>query len=636
MERVTHFSSPDKPWGKARTPKRYIHPPFAENIITMWPNTTIMIGETEGGANPQRSVPGRSNESKLPAAAMAFVYRDRLLDYQNAEYCTRDDGIPVHKIIQNLGDFTLEMESFCNSERVPTAFTRLKIRNNTNEVLVDKLQLIARTALEFDILGVREPDGYMVPEPSIYRWLMQPMWTHEEKKMTDKTYSVYYQAGKGITIDPKDWLYVNFMLQLQPGEETYIDFAFGRCKINEDFSYEAELKKTEAFWEGELSKIKVFPMKEDPYYYAVVRSLVAQGLQMFHYPKGVNYVILRQGGLQRLLWPADVRSMIRALARMGDFDEYIDAIFNTYFHVMQSSRGDNEGEIVNFGIPWGAVTGSVLFAFGAAAQYSEKLYNKYKDNAYAAFRWMEKQRDISKADPSLAYGLFPPFRNSDEPTVGQIWSRTDTWNIQGYALYAQALETRQDPHREEVQAAFADYMNCVKAVAQKVAEANKDSDAMTFPNDARMDPEIEAVMNKKALATKYRCGSDLRLLNIGALGFDTPEARKILKYHMEDRHTYENGLTYPFGPSVISKKGRRWYGSWVDMEMYYYFRRIGDDQKAKEILDAQLNYIMTNEYYMMERYDDSDSWYSPWCPNCSANGRTLSMLCDWFIDREKK
>ena len=54
MNTVTHFSSPNQPWGKSHTPKRYLHPPFAENIVTMWPTENrsmlealIQIGDFE-------------------------------------------------------------------------------------------------------------------------------------------------------------------------------------------------------------------------------------------------------------------------------------------------------------------------------------------------------------------------------------------------------------------------------------------------------------------------------------------------------------------------------------------------------------------------------------------------------------
>ena len=40
-----HLSSPDRPWGKPFTNKLYLHPPFAENIVTLWPTSMVLIGE---------------------------------------------------------------------------------------------------------------------------------------------------------------------------------------------------------------------------------------------------------------------------------------------------------------------------------------------------------------------------------------------------------------------------------------------------------------------------------------------------------------------------------------------------------------------------------------------------------------
>ncbi len=625
MKKVTHFTSLEKPWGKSHTPLRYIHPPFAEEIVTMWPNMTVMLGEIQGGAYPQKTVTGRITESALPSAAMAFLVRDKLLNPKNAEYKTRGDGIPIHTCVQNLGAFTLEAESFCNTERVTTAFTKLIVRNNTKNEYNGNIGLITRTGPEFDLLGVYEPDGYNELEPSVFRWMLLPQWKYDGGKITDGTYSVYMHIPQNVSVSFGEF-FCNFTVALPPCAEAVLYFAFGRGEISSDFSYDDEKAKTEAFWEHELSKIKVFPKKDDSYFFAMYRSLVSQGLQMFCYPQGVNYALLRQGGLQRLVWPTENRCMIRALARIGDFGEYLEPIFNTYFHVMQA----NSGQIKNFGIPWSSVTGSVLYAFGAASVYHKDIYEKYKDDAYRAFLWAESQREISKKNSEYAFGLFPPDRASDYAAVGQVWGQTDCWNLQGYEWYLKGLETRHDPNAAQVKTAFEDYMACMKAVLKKAAEQQKDSDILDLPADARMVPEIEEVVVKGILSKCY----ELELLNLGVAGYDTDEARKILHHHFEINNEYENGLTTPYAPSAAAPDmGRRWYLSWWDSEMYYYCRRIGNDKTAEKILEAQLNYAMTDEYYMAERYDDHDPYFLPWCPNCSANGRTISMLCDWYIDR---
>lgn len=315
---------------------------------------TVMLGEIQGGAYPQKTVTGRTTVSALPSAAMAFLVRDKLLNPKNAEYKTRGDGIPIHTCVQNLGASTLEAESFCNTERVTTAFTKLIVRNNTKNEYNGNIGLITRTGPEFDLLGVYEPDGYNELEPSVFRWMLLPQWKYDGGKITDGTYSVYMHIPQNVSVSFGEF-FCNFTVALPPCAEAVLHFAFGRGEISSDFSYDDEKAKTEAFWEHELSKIKVFPKKDDSYFFAMYRSLVSQGLQMFCYPQGVNYALLRQGGLQRLVWPTENRCMIRALARIGDFGEYLEPIFNTYFHVMQA----NSGQIKNFGIPWSSVTGSI-------------------------------------------------------------------------------------------------------------------------------------------------------------------------------------------------------------------------------------------------------------------------------------
>ena len=50
------------------------------------------------------------------------------------------------------------------------------------------------------------------------------------------------------------------------------------------------------------------------------------------------------------------------------------------------------------------------------------------------------------------------------------------------------------------------------------------------------------------------------------------------------------------------------------------------DDKAQEIIDAEINYSMTDEYYMVERFSDRDPWFVPWSPNASAAGRLILMF----------
>lgn len=103
-------------WKRPFTTKLYLHPPFAEQIVTMWPDMRIMISEV--------NEPGTQH---LPSAAFRFLIGDDLkeVDYKKANYEVREDGIPVHAFSHDMGDYTIRMESFCNVKRVPVVFTKI-------------------------------------------------------------------------------------------------------------------------------------------------------------------------------------------------------------------------------------------------------------------------------------------------------------------------------------------------------------------------------------------------------------------------------------------------------------------------------------------------------------------------------
>ena len=46
---MMHLSTIEQPWGKPFTNKRYLHPPMAEQIVTMWPSSMILFGEIPEG-----------------------------------------------------------------------------------------------------------------------------------------------------------------------------------------------------------------------------------------------------------------------------------------------------------------------------------------------------------------------------------------------------------------------------------------------------------------------------------------------------------------------------------------------------------------------------------------------------------
>ncbi len=625
-EKITSYKEKEKyDWDRPFTFKRYINPPFAENIITQWSNTMILIGENAGGSCPQRHHGGHVNDSILPSAGMLFLYKGKIPDLKTVDYITRDDGIPIHGLVKSFCNFSMKSEAFCNTERIPTAYIRITLKNLTNKKLQDSVSLLSRTDSELELIGARDPDGYDFPSFPLERWMKAEAWEISGNKLSDGIYKVYCQPSEGMTVKARENGILDFNFVLGSGSELIFDIAFGRGNVLSDFSYENEKKKCVEFWNTELSKITVFPNNGEPEFYAMYRSLVCEMLQMFNYPKGVNYVHPRQGGLQRFLWPVEFCEMIKGLARIGGYERYLDESLNLLFNVMQSRREENFGQVVNFGIPWGAVTGSALASFAASAIYSKNLYLRYKDQAYSAFSWIESFRGSTKGSAEYANGLFPPLQSCDAPTVGQLWGLTDVWNIQGYKDYLETLKMYDDEHTEQVEEALSDYLSCMQTVFNRVVVSHGVTDDLIIPLDARNDPEIEKAIEEQSFQHALY---DYGLLSIGLAGCGTPLAEKIIELCYKAENA-ERGLTMGSKQSGV-RSPTRYYGSLTDSVMYCYYRRTGRDDKAKEILDAQLKYMMSEEYYMGERYDKCDPYYFPWSPNASASGRTVLMLFDFY------
>ncbi len=625
MKTTPRYSTPEQPFGKSYTPKRYLHPPFSENLAMLWANGMIFLGETKKGHGSQRSSMGIYAESALDTAGMAFTFRDEILPMKGTQFFTRADGVPVHAQEKTLENFTFLEECFCSIDRVPTVYVKITVKNPTDKVIEDKFGVLVRTGGELSLLGSIDPDGYVFPTPVACLWLRFPLWAYEEGKATDGTYALHWYADKDVdvrqgidSLDYGDKHFIYFSFSLQPGEERSAYFAFGRRNIPSPFSYDLEKKKAEDFWKRELGKATLPEGLNSGVNATMVYALLTQCLQMFSYPKDGKYLLLRQGGLQRVIWPTEARSIVRGLARLGGYADYIDTYLDTCFNICQT----DSGEVVNFGIPWGSITGAVLYAFGSIANYDRGIYEKYKEPAYKAFLWMEAMRKKSTDDPDLVSGIFPPMRSSDYSADGQMYADTDAWNLQGYRLYLQALETQKDEHAPTVKAAYADYFAAFKAVTDK---ARLDENGkLHLPIEAKGDPAVDAVMEKMIFS---KTAQENRIVGMGALGYGTARAEAVLS-ERENRGLYSHGLTCPFASSLARKDGKQWYLSLQDEDLYFYFRRSGENDTAKKILDAQLDYGMTPEYYMSERYDDSNPYYTPWCPNGSAAGRTIALLFD--------
>ena len=179
-----HTISNKATWQPPFTNKRYLHPPFAENMFTMWPELRIICGDII-----------EKTHGYISAGFRILVGEDlESPDFTNAQYEVRPDGAPIHALSQNLGAYTLRMESFCDIQRVPVCYSKLTITNNTDHEIRDTFALLPRTGREDHLVGT-EVDGYAHYDSNVHNWGFLPStWRCDGELLTDGDYEIRMQG----------------------------------------------------------------------------------------------------------------------------------------------------------------------------------------------------------------------------------------------------------------------------------------------------------------------------------------------------------------------------------------------------------------------------------------------------------
>lgn len=618
----------DSSWQQPFTNKRYLHPPMAETMFTMWPELRLICGDVVEAACAYRS-----------AGLRLLVGEDmHSPDFAAVQYEVREDGVPVHALSQGCGDYTIRMESFCNVARVPVCYTEFTLTNTTDRAVTDVITILPRTGREDHLVGT-EVDGYAHYDANVYNWGFIPSeWRWQAPLLTDGVYAARLQNVEGFDIAWQgdvaglEWyqrrvLQLRFTLQAGESKRFYCGFRHGEVAA---FDYEAEKAAAIVFWQAELARLYRIPGGEE--YRPMVNSLIAQCLQMFAYPVGCDFVFPRQGGLQRLIWPNEAIEYLMALDRLGDFYAYTETAYNTFFFTMQIKKGEHDGAVQNRGgQPWGSITGASVWGCSRHLLFRNDgaVFEKFKEPLYRAFGWMERQRDKTRSGQYKGVGIFPPMKSSDWPGEFQSWTLTDAFNLIGYEWLAKAFAHFGDPRAAAIQAAYDDYMACMKAILHDLTEPSIVGDEMrlTFDLGVEMtDPPYGS----------YSTDGPGMLIRAKVIEPCSREAKLIEQYY-RNRGMMKNGLTGRMNDGLLFQghnadpwAGHTWYTSFSDIYWFYNWLQGGEREKAHETLAAQWKYGMSKEYYMLERYADNDPYWTPWMPNASANGRLLMMMADGF------
>jgi len=189
------------------------------------------------------------------------------------------------------------------------------------------------------------------------------------------------------------------------------------------------------------------------------------------------------------------------------------------------------------------------------------------------------------------------------------------------------VEMFEDPRAAEVRAEYLDYVRVIRGCFDRIVAEAGDTDELKIPlSPSDNNDEVEA---------KYVFTASTGML-VNALKLEKEEYEKIFRYYQR-RGFIRGGLYFRMkdaDPATVGEgyradeNGRSyiWYVCQREYEWFQNYLRHGEIDRCREIIDDNIKYAMSDEYYMLERYHMRDPWYSPWSPNASANGRMLIML----------
>ena len=608
-------------WERPRTTRRYLHPPMADSMYTLWNDGKIMRGEN------RHQHDWKIGYHELMADVLWVMHGADLkpFDFKMSENRLPENGIPFHGLTWRDGGLVTKLDAFCETGlRSPACFIRLTVRNEGAAAVREPYAVLFRRMQERNVVK-GAPDIYIPYESQPEPFLYAPLFTYKMVASNVWASSAVTVRAEGLPGDA-EWdamkCAMRFTAALAPGQSMSVDFVM---EPNDAVARVGDRGKArsraEAFWRGELKKINRLPpaVRGDPEKFRLVQNLVVQMLQCFCHPIGSDLVIPRQGGLQRYVWPWDCRDMLIALGLIGDFGEYVEGALDLYFR----EYAMDDGRIGPFRNDWVCNTGECLHSL---ARYcldtdSRAVWLRHRDAAMRGFDWMCRKRAESANDGKSVPGLFPISWATDNPTPIQLWCFTDVQNLHALMAFAEAARRFGDPRADEVEAERADLCRTIAGVYSKFSRAAEGKDELRIP----LTPDGNDAEFRKAGYFDTHHG---KVLQVGlACGFVPEEdVMKVYNWCLRNGKASPKGLCSNHAPRNDLGNPHYWYTTSSEIAWQDCFLRIGRKDLADLVFDALMKYSITKEYYVGERYRDDTPWYYPWSPNASGSGRIIQML----------
>lgn len=602
------------PWRERhKTGKRYLQGPLSERMLVYFREGKIVLGEVEHEHGWTKKYADLVSHGIWLADANGDS-----LDFSKAVLSRRDDGVPVHSQRWNDDGLLIELEGCSPFGRRESAHLRLRVVNKSNRSMSYRGSFFVRTAAEKD-LCFDSPDNYQLLIPRENTWRALPVsWKEPELGvLCDGDRFVTFVGDVGCFFD-KDRGRIEMSAELSPGETRHLDVVIGRGETERP-DYDAVRARVVGEWSRELARLEDVLRKINldswPRARTLVRNFTALMLQCFSRPTKGDFVLPRQGGLQRYVWPGDQINVSNALGLLG-YHEYVEMACNFYFGEYASPSG----EVGPFANGWANDTASVLDIFATyCLKYEKREYwKKHRDSAIRAFRWMKRLRAESAKAKGQYPGLYPARKSTDWPFVFQDWAFTDCANLAAMEHFAACAKAMEDPISSEVAEESRSYRAVIAGIIDRYKKEYADKDFLRFPIDP-FDEHPEMETNRLCYTFTYAYAA-----STGLLGED--DLLRMRRYMLREGYASEEG-----GYSRLTIRHDEWfehvwYFTWAEQEWVRAWLGVGRRDLAREALDACLRHIVSDEYIVCESASSRTPWWSPWSPNASGAGRLVAMM----------
>ncbi len=615
---------------RPRTIKLYLHPPEAASLVTLWPDFKVVSKPVR--ADPDAPADGAGARFLFGPAAQAP-------DWRAARFEVRADGIPIHALCAVDDDFDIRLECFCSWDRQPVTYLKLTLTNPSpaeREAVFGVMPRAGRSALLYGLA----PDMYATYEPRLEHWdLLESTWRYDGARLADGARSLSLDGGAGLSArwvehNPlnraaKHYLECRLWLPGRASRDVVLALSDGATgRVIDAAEYQAQRERALARWQSELAGVTARPRLPDAEMSAMFDSLVCQSLQMLATADD-GLVRPRQGGINDGVWPTEAIEYLMAFDRIG----LRDAAEKGYRYLFHTQVGDGEdrGRVVGL-MKWSNDTGAALhgLAYHLAQCNDAGLFAEWRERAWLALDWIERQRARTRQDAGPGRGLFPAGVGHDWGTRAQYWCFTDGFLCMGARAMADAFARFGDPQAEVVRAQAEDYAACLRRALEIEVEGQRGRPEVFVPNalGARDSYPPPAV---------YQADGPTALMRAGIIEPDSALFERVERY-FASRGWMQRGLTHLMTESLFTHSpfvsdpwaGHTWYISFTDLVWFRAWLARGERDKAAQTLWAQMRYGMSDAFYMQERYADNDPAFCPWQPNASANGRLIMMLFDFY------